>query len=87
MFFRCDHHARLARRAHDRLRIDGLERVQIHDARLQAELLLQNPCRAHGLGHHRSAGDDAQILSFVGAILGEARLEGIDKVSISPRAG
>ena len=79
MLFRHDHYAGFARRTHDRFRIDGLECVHIQDTRLEAELLLQNPCRAHRLRHHGPAGEDAQVLAFVGVVLGEARIESVDE--------
>src|ERR1035441_1176727 len=60
-----DDNSRLSRRTNDRFGIDGLEGVNIQNAGLVAEFLLQDVRGAHRLGNHRSAGNDAEILILI----------------------
>src|ERR1035438_2954363 len=60
-----DDNSRLSRRTNDRFGIDGIEGVNIQNAGLVAEFLLQDVRGAHRLGNHRSAGNDAEILILI----------------------
>src|SRR5271167_2826873 len=57
MLFGGQDHAGVTGGAHDRSRVERLERVHIEDAGLISEILLQYPGRAHGFRHHGAAGN------------------------------
>ena len=80
MLFGGNHDAGILGGANDGFGVNGLERVHVENARLVAEVALQDAGGAHGLGDHGSTGDDAQVLRLVFVIVSQRGFEGIDEV-------
>ena len=59
--------------------IDGLDGMDVNDARFEAEILFEYVCRPHSLGDHRTTGYDCNILMFVVVFGGKCGFERICK--------
>ena len=69
-------------RAHDCFRIHRLQRVQIEDPGLVAEIRFQDPCRPHRLGHHGPAGNDGQVFMLILVLGLQHGFEGFNEIRL-----